>query len=286
MPRHIIQLLRIPFSLFLLPVFLFALSQVHGIDPLRAVLVFFIWHGLVYPASNGYNSYMDRDTGPIGGIKAPPPPPPRLFAVTVGMDIAALLLSVYVSPVFAACSFVYVMASRAYSYRGVRLKRYPWAGYFTVVCCQGALVFFATWYGCGSNHSFPVPVLPMCASSLLIGGFYPLTQIYQHDQDTRDGVRTLSYVLGYSGTFIFCAVIYAAGFAILALYFQQLQEVRKFLYIQIYFLPVIIYFIHWFTQVRKNPGKADHTHTMRMNWLASSAANAAFGTLLIWSHSE
>lgn len=286
MPRHTLQLLRIPFSLFLLPVFLFALSQVNGIDPWKTVLVFFIWHVLVYPASNGYNSYMDRDTGPIGGIKAPPPPPPGLFRVTLAMDTAAILLGFVVAPLFALCIIAYILASRSYSYRGIRLKRYPWAGYLTVVVFQGAVVFFATWYGCSTAPSLHVPFLPLCVSSLLIGGFYPLTQIYQHREDARDGVRTISYVLGYSGTFFFCAVVYAAGFSLLALYFQQLGQVKKFLYVQLFFFPVLIYFVNWFIKVRKDSGNADHVHTMRMNWLASSAANAAFGTLLIWSHSE
>jgi hypothetical protein len=29
--------------------------------------VFVILHLLLYPASNGFNSYHDRDTGPVGG---------------------------------------------------------------------------------------------------------------------------------------------------------------------------------------------------------------------------
>jgi len=284
--RQTLQLLRIPFSFFLLPVFLFALSQVNHIDTGRAILIFIIWHFFVYPASNGYNSYMDRDTGPIGGIKEPPPPTPWLFKVTVGMDIASLLLSLLISPLFLLCCVAYILASRAYSFRGIRLKRYPWAGYLTVVIFQGAVVFFATYHGSSADLTTQVPLLPLLASSLLIGGFYPLTQIYQHDQDVRDGVRTISYVLGYKGTFLFCALVYAAGFTILAYYFQQLHQVKKFLRIQIFFLPVFVYFIHWFLKVRKDSGKADHPHTMRMNWLASSAANAAFGTLLIWSYCE
>jgi 1,4-dihydroxy-2-naphthoate octaprenyltransferase len=63
-----LQLLRFPFSLFLAPVFFFALSQVENIHWLHCSLVFFILHLLVYPASNGYNSYMDRDETAIGGI--------------------------------------------------------------------------------------------------------------------------------------------------------------------------------------------------------------------------
>ena len=40
-------------------------------DIANAALIFVILHILVYPASNGYNSYMDRDEGSIGGLKNP-----------------------------------------------------------------------------------------------------------------------------------------------------------------------------------------------------------------------
>jgi 1,4-dihydroxy-2-naphthoate octaprenyltransferase len=284
--RSTVQLLRIPFSFFLLPVYLFALSQVKDLDAGRAVLIFVIWHLLVYPASNGYNSYMDRDTGPIGGLQAPPQPTPWLFRVTMGMDVLAVLLGCLVSPVFSGCCLAYILASRAYSFRGVRLKRFPWLGYLTVIVFQGAVVFFATYHGSSRDLTLDAPLLPLLASSLLIGGFYPLTQVYQHEADARDGVRTISALLGYTGTFVFCAVVYALGFAILAQYFAHIHQVKRFLSIQAYFLPVLIYFIAWFSGVRRDHRKADHVHTMRMNWLAASAANAAFGTLLIWSQFE
>jgi 1,4-dihydroxy-2-naphthoate octaprenyltransferase len=281
-----VLLLRIPFSFFLLPVFLFAVSQVGQWNLPRTLLIFFIWHILIYPASNGYNSYMDKDTGPIGGIKSPPPPPASLFKVTLSMDIAAVLLSLVVSPVFTACILAYILASRAYSFRGLRLKQYPLVGYLTVVFFQGAVVFFASYHGASESLTTKVPLLPMVACSLLIGGFYPLTQIYQHRQDKADGVKSISYLLGYRGTFLFCGLVYALGFVVMAVYFSGIHRLNWFARIQIFFLPVIIYFIAWYLRVRKDEAKADHTHAMRMNWLAASAANAAFGTLLIIGHLE
>src|SRR5579871_5412043 len=142
-----LKLLRLPFSFFLMPVYWFALSQVVDRDWGRAVLIFVILHGLVYPASNGYNSYMDRDTTPIGGLKAPPPPTPLLFRVTVIMDLLALALGFFIGPWFVAGLAGYILASRAYSYRGIRLKKYPFIGWLTVISCQGALVFFLVYYG-------------------------------------------------------------------------------------------------------------------------------------------
>jgi 1,4-dihydroxy-2-naphthoate octaprenyltransferase len=91
--KSTIQLLRFHFSFFLLPVFLFAISEARDLIIWRALLLFFILHFLVYPASNGYNSYMDRDTESIGGVKNPMQPTPQLFLVSVVMDVLAVILS-------------------------------------------------------------------------------------------------------------------------------------------------------------------------------------------------
>src|SRR5689334_6228380 len=113
------QLLRFHFSFFLMPVYLFALSRVVYTNWWRALLIFVILHLLVYPASNGYNSYMDRDETSIGGIKNPLQPTRELFLITVAMDIVAVILSLLVTIYFALGILLYILASRAYSYRGI-----------------------------------------------------------------------------------------------------------------------------------------------------------------------
>src|SRR5918993_5866060 len=206
--KSTVQLLRIHFSFFLMPVYWFALSQTVHIHRLHAILIFIILHLLVYPASNGYNSFMDRDTESVGGIRNPMQPTKQLFYVTIVLDVAALLLSLFISWWFFFGIAAYIAASRAYSYRRIRLKQYPIAGYLTVIFFQGAVTFFLVLHGSSENKTLNVPVMGMIAASLLIGGFYPLTQVYQHKQDKEDGVITLSYKLGYEGTFIFTALVY------------------------------------------------------------------------------
>ena len=276
-----IQLLRFHFSFFLMPVYWFALSQVTQVNVVNAILIFFILHGLVYPASNGYNSYMDRDTGPVGGIKNPQQPTKQLFYTTVIMDITALLLSLRISLVFFAGILTFIAASRAYSYRGVRLKKYPIGGYLTVIFFQGAVIYFLVKHGSSHIKSLYIPLIPMLASSLLVGGFYPLTQIYQHEQDKADGVKTLSYLLGYRGTFIFTGIIYTLAIITLAYYFGNNLELDRFFLIQICMLPVLVYFFWWFYKVSKNVSEANFKNTMRMNILASACTNAAFILLFI-----
>lgn len=281
-----IQLLRFHFSFFLLPVYLFALSQVPVIDTGHALLIFFILHFLVYPASNGYNSFMDRDETPIGGVKKPMQPTRELFYVSVIMDVAAIILSFFISYWFAICIVAYIVASKAYSYRGIRLKKYPVGGYLTVILFQGALTYYMVYHGSSNNQTVTVPPADMVAASLMIGGFYPLTQIYQHDADKKDGVTTISAFLGYKGTFIFTALIYTLAMSVLAWSFFGKGEQKKFFALATVMLPILVYFFIWAGSVWKDVRNANFANTMRMTLLASICTNLAFLTLLIWRSFE
>jgi len=276
-----IQLLRFHFSFFLMPVYWFALSQTDTINKAHAILIFIILHLLVYPASNGYNSYMDRDTESVGGIKNPMQPTKQLFYFTLLLDGIAIALSFLISLYFVLGIVAYILASRAYSYRGIRLKQYPVIGYSTVIFFQGAVTFFLVMHGCSSNKTLAVPLYAMIAASLLIGGFYPLTQIYQHQQDKEDGVTTLSLLLGYNGTFIFTAIIYLFAISTLAYQLISTLQQNSFFIIQIFFIPVLVYFFWWFRQVTLKHTAANFVNTMRMTMVASVCTNAAFITLFL-----
>ena len=274
-------MLRVPFSFFLMPVFWFALSFVNEIHISHAILLFVIIHLLVYPSSNGYNSYMDRDTGSIGGVEKPLQPTNQLFVFTVIMDIMSILLALIISPLTALLIFVYIICSRLYSYRRIRLKQYAIPGYLLVILNQGGLIFFTVFSAVNRDTSAATPWLGMICATLLIGGFYPITQIYQHKDDAADQVKTISMILGKKGTFIFCAVVYLLAFGLLFFYYSSLNKVLSFWIVQLFFVPVLIYFVVWFLQVNKNEDNADFRHTMRMNKIASALTNLAFITLLI-----
>lgn len=276
-----IQLLRIHFSFFLMPVYWFALSQLGMINYTDAALIFIILHVLVYPASNGYNSFMDRDTESIGGIEKPMQPTKQLFYFTVALDISAVSLSLLVSLFFTIGIAAYILVSRAYSYRGIRLKKHPLIGYLSVIIFQGAVTFWLVYHGASSNKTMEVPWVLMLVASLLIGGFYPLTQIYQHQADKQDGVTTISYLLGYKGTFIYCGLLYGIAFSLLAWYFFSGLQATAFYVLSVVMLPVLPYFFLWASKVWKNTAEANFRHTMCMNLIAAVCSNTAFITILL-----
>ena len=284
--KSTIQLLRFHFSFFLMPVYWFALTQRVNINWVNAALMFFILHVLVYPSSNGYNSYMDRDTSPIGGLANPLQPTKQLFYVSIIMDLIAVALSFLISNWFALGSLLYIIGSRLYSYRGVRLKQYPIIGYLTVITLQGGLVFWMVYHGSSVMLKTGMPLAGMIAASLLIGGFYPLTQIYQHRQDKEDGVTTISSLLGYRKTFVFCAVVYSVAMLFVGYTFFSSLMIKEFFILSIFFLPILVYFLWWAVKVWKSESFADFKHTMQMNVLASVCTNAAFITILIMNQFE
>ncbi|WP_431211920.1 UbiA family prenyltransferase [Puia sp. P3] len=205
--------------------------------------------------------------------------------MTLGMDVLALVLGALIGVYFVAGLALYILASRAYSYRGIRLKKYPIIGFITVVSCQGALVFFMVYQGChvaaAIQESLQAPAEAMIACSLLLGGFYPLTQIYQHEADRKDGVRTLSLLLGYRGTFVFTGVVYTIAFMLLAHYFLLTLQIREFQVLATCMLPVVVYFLIWAVKVWKDPREASYSNTMRMNLIASACTNAGFIAVLV-----
>jgi 1,4-dihydroxy-2-naphthoate octaprenyltransferase len=273
-----------------MPVYFFALSQVAVVDYAKAILIFFILHFIMYPASNGYNSYMDNDDQSIGLLEKPPMPTRQLFYLTAVLDIMAVVLSFLVSLIFALCIIANILASRAYSYRGIRLKKYPITGFLTVIIFQGAITYFMVYHGASELNNLlfsaarDIPWHGMLISSLLFGGFYPLTQIYQHEQDFKDGVQTISYKLGINGTFVFSGIMYALAEVALFIYFSARHQVEHFVILQIFFIPVLVYFIYWWRKVSFNRSNANFRYSFRMNIVAALSTNAAFILLYYLNH--
>ncbi|ALI98197.1 UbiA prenyltransferase family protein [Rufibacter tibetensis] len=279
------RLLRIPFSLFLMPIFWFALSAAPDISPWKAVAVFLILHLLVYPASNGYNSYYDRDEGSIGGLKHPPKVTESLYWLVLTFDVLAVVLSAFLSWFFAAMVLLYLLVSKAYSYEGIRLKKYPILSTIVVVVFQGAFTFAMVQKGMNVPEATILStnnLLLALVSSLFLCGSYPLTQVYQHEEDSRRGDQTLSLKLGLWGTFLFAAGSLLIATALLFYTYWRRDENWHSLFFLIGTGPVLFVFTQWLLKVRRNPSAANFENTMRMNKVSSLSMSFSFGLILLW----
>lgn len=280
-----IKHLRFPFSFFLLPVFMFALSQAEIIIWSDALLAFIILHLLVFPSSNGYNSYQDKDETSIGGLKDPPVVTRNLFYTTIVFDLLALFLGLLISPVFSGLILVFIMMSRSYSYRGLRFKKYPVLAFVIVFIFQGGFIYLASSLAITGKPLAEFfssgDIVCMIISSMFIGSVYPLTQIYQHESDKKDGVISLSYMLGYNGTFVFSGILFGIGSFLMTYYFWS----NTMLFAIWLFLPFILVMglrmSVWFKKVRKDNHQANFRNTMSMNLVSSASMNIYFLLLVL-----
>jgi len=279
--KNALVLMRIPFSVYLMPVFWFALSNVYQeIDLWKSVSIFIVLHVFQYPASNGYNSYFDKDEESIGGLEKPPSVSQELYYLVLLFDATAIIGAYFVSPLFAAMVFTYTLVSKAYSFDKIRLKRFPILSTAVVTVFQGAFTYGMVLIGLGlviDTHQ----MIYAAISTFLIAGSYPLTQIYQHKEDKDRGDQTLSLKLGIKGTFIFSSVMFLIGFtAILTSYFIAEKWIDAAV-LMICTAPIGFYFLRWMILSWKDDDHVNFRNTMNMNAISSIALSLAFIAMLI-----
>ncbi|MFO7826686.1 MAG: UbiA family prenyltransferase [Cyclobacterium sp.] len=274
--------LRIPFSYYLMPVFLFALATVPEADTFRAIWVWIVLHLLLYPSSNGYNSYFDKDEKSIGGLKNPKKVTKGLYYLSQLFFFVALVCSVFMGAVFFIMVLVYGLVSMAYSHPGIRLKKYPYLSWLTAGFFQGAFTFCMCYVGIAGTPGLVGLVqtevwMPALLSSILLLGSYPLTQIYQHDEDLKRGDITLSIKLGITGTFGFSAIWFLLGGLAFIQYFLIIDFKSGIWAFLFALLPVVSYFSLWFLVAQKNPEQyVSHQMAMWMNKVSATALNLFF----------
>jgi 4-hydroxybenzoate polyprenyltransferase len=284
--KSTIQHLRIPFSFFLLPVYLFAISIAPEVRLGEAILIFIILHIFLYPASNGYNSYFDRDEKSIGGLKYPPKVENELYYISLIFDGIALSLGMLISWQFTLMLFIYGMVSKAYSHPSIRLKKYAWGGWIAAGIFQGFFTFIMVLVGLGYplNLLNAKMLLPAGLSTALLWGSYPMTQVYQHDEDGKRGDHTLSILLGIRGTFLFTAFIFSFTNIGFWYFFANYYSVKEAALFQICLTPLLLYFFYWYRKVIQDELNANFDHTMKLNMISALCLNLYFCLLYFLHH--
>ena len=275
--------MRFAFSFFLLPVFLFACSQVPQVILVNAILTFVIWHLLVYPASNGYNSYFDKDEKSIALIEKPPMVDKSLYHFSIFLDVAGIILAAAVNWSLLIAVIIYGLFSKLYSHPSVRLKKYPIVSFLIVFIFQGACVYWSSYAAISGLDIFtgwnPNFLIAGLVCSFLIGATYPLTQVYQHEEDSKRGDRTLSLVLGVRGSFWFSAMMFVIASVLLWIYWYRLDMITNFWLFLVCVIPVLLFFCYWFLNVLKDPTQANFKNMSRMTLLSGTMMVVYFAVL-------
>ena len=175
-----------------------------------------IWVLCLNGGTLAINSAFDRDEGDVGYLDAPPPVPRHLAAFSVALMAAGQVWSLVALPLAFSVAYAICFAmSLLYSVPPFRLKAVAGADWLINMVGFGSLTPFAGWAATGTGLTTGAAWV-LASFCPLFAALYPLTQLYQLDEDRARGDRTLALVIGLRaslGVAIAAAFVAFAGFA-------------------------------------------------------------------------
>jgi lycopene elongase/hydratase (dihydrobisanhydrobacterioruberin-forming) len=160
-----------------------------------ALLGLMLWVVCLNGGTLAINSAVDRDEGDVAYLRRPPPPPSRLLTFGLGLMLAGFVAALALPSGYAIAYAICVVMSVCYSLPPIRLKSVAGADWLINMVGFGTLTPYAGWASTGRPLDLAHGVL-LAAFCPLFASLYPLTQLYQLDEDTRRGDRTLAVRLG------------------------------------------------------------------------------------------
>lgn len=166
---------------------------------LQFLIQFISIHGLLFGGVTAYNSYYDKDTGPIGGLEHPPIMKKWMLYASWGLQGAGLLIALVSGWVFSILYVISVLFFWLYSSPHTRWKGSPTMsfvaiGIATVVCSFG---FGYISFG-GQIFNYNLLIAAFGATCLVLS-MYPLSQLYQIEADKKRGDTTFAVKYGLKG---------------------------------------------------------------------------------------
>lgn len=163
-------------------------------DPL-SWLGIIIWVVALNGGTLAINSAFDQDESDIAYLHAPPPPPGGLAPASFALMLLGFFLATPLPFEYRVTYLACLIMSLLYSVPPVRLKAVGGADWVINMVGFGTLTCYAGWAVTGRALTVDTGLifLGFCP---LFAALYPLTQLYQIDEDRRRGDLTLVIRLG------------------------------------------------------------------------------------------
>jgi len=254
-------------SLVLAPIFLWGFMLSHGNFSWNFLIAFISFHVFLYGGSNAYNSYYDKDEGPIGGLKNPPKVDDNLLYFSLFFKVIGLALSYLVNFNFFIAYLVFFVLSILYSYKSTRWKSNTFLSILTVGLGQGGLAFVAGWFSVTENISdYRLFILGMFTTIFMSLGVYPLTQLYQIEEDRKRNDITFAVYWGIKKSFIFSTLcVLISAISMLSVIYIR-KSYTDFAIIFVFYTVFIIQLYVWSQKYNEKDIMKNYDKIMKLNY--------------------
>ncbi|MDZ7771956.1 MAG: UbiA family prenyltransferase [Balneolaceae bacterium] len=181
-------------------------------------------HLLLFGGATAYNSYWDRDTGPVGGLRHPPPMRRWMLPASLALQGVGLLLAWWLSGfAFAAVYALSMLLFWLYSTPHARWKGAPLKSLAAIGISTGINGVLMGYLAASPGYVDAWVAAPgALGATLVILSLYPVSQAYQAEEDRARGDRTFALVYGPVGVVRFFTGAWGAGVLLLTCAFWPL----------------------------------------------------------------
>jgi 4-hydroxybenzoate polyprenyltransferase len=266
--------LRLPFNLLLSPIFLWGVLLAGGsLFDIRFCFAYLALHVFLYGGTTAFNSYYDRDEGPVGGMLEPPPVDNGLLWFSLLFQALALPLVLLTGWHFTLAWLLLFLIATAYSHPLIRLKAHPLAALLAVGLGQGAVGFAGGWLLARPSFTSLLSaeaIWGMITTALIVLGLYIVTQSYQRQEDEQRGDRTLPVLLGSARALKVALVLLALGGLIMLLGLGGQFGWVWSLLLGVFFLCIAVTVLSWADAFDEDAVKANFKRAMRTTTISST----------------
>lgn len=180
------------------------------------LIQFFNVHLLLFGGATAFNSYWDKDEGPIGGLKRPPDMEPWMWVASMSLQVIGLLIALPMGSYFTGIYALSILFFWLYSTPLARWKGRPVLSLVAIGISTGTNSFLLGYLAAGDavmNWQVPTAALGV---ALVILSLYPTSQIYQTEEDRKRGDRTFATHFGRDGVLAFFRYAFLGGIILIS----------------------------------------------------------------------
>ena len=209
---HFVVHLRWHYQLFILSGgFLLGGFLSPDLDVQSFLLQFFNVYLLLFGGATAYNSFWDKDEGPIGGLQNPPKMQSWMWSGSLILQIVGLLVAAGQGLLYNGIYVLSIVFFWLYSTPLARWKGHPIKSLVAIGVSTGFNSVLLGYLAAG-NEIISMPVWIAAAGvTLMLLSLYPISQVYQIEEDRSRGDRTFAEHYGKKGVTQFFIIAFLSG---------------------------------------------------------------------------
>ena len=213
---HFILHLRLHYQFFLLSGGYLLGGLMSGeMDASQFWMQFLNVHVFLFGGATAYNSFWDKDEGPIGGLKNPPKMTQWMHSVSLLFMFVGWIWAYQIGSAYFLTYGLSLLLFWLYSTPHARWKGKPHLSLLAIGLSTGLNSVFLGALASGGAISFILLLAALGASFVLLS-LYPVSQIYQFEEDSKRGDTTFARYYGIKRVKEFYLYSYFTGLLLLS----------------------------------------------------------------------